>query len=445
MPRVSRWLVPAAVVALTALVFLPALSGQFVNWDDEQNFVQNEAYRGLGLAELRWMFTTFHLGPYQPLSWLTLGLDYVVWGMDPFGYHLTSVLIHALNAWLVYRLAQRLFSEAGTATSVVAIRIAAAAAALAFAVHPLRVESVAWVTERRDVLSGAFVLLSLLAYLAMADARRRGAAANGWLAVSVAWFALSLLAKASAMTLPLALLVLDVWVLRRHQPGSHTPAPLSIRALAIEKIPFAVLGLVAAVLAVIGQRSARALVALDRADPLELVVRPFYALVFYLGKSLVPMDLSNLYEVPFRGDPFDAHYLLSAAAVVAITAAVWRLRQRWPALLAAWLCYAILLFPVSGIAHGGGQIVADRYSYLPCLGLAIFACGAALAGWRSLQAREHKLDDRLGARRRWDRDRRRARPALECADPSVARLGRTVGARAARAPARTPAQRGARA
>jgi len=379
-----RWLVPIAVVASTALTYLPALHGQFVTWDDDVNFLENPSYRGLGASELRWMFTTFQLGPYQPLSWLTLGFDYVLWGMDPFGYHLTNVLIHVLNAWLVYRLAVRLFGDRpGTPDPPApsAVRIAAGAAALWFAIHPLRVESVAWVTERREVLAGSFAILTLLAYLAMTGAKQRGQPATRWLAISIGLFALSLLSKASAMTLPAVLFLLDLWVLRRTDQDSRTPAPLSIRTLLIEKVPFAALGVVAAVIAVIGQRTAKALVGIDRQDPLQLVARSLYALVFYMAKSIAPVDLSNLYEVPFRDHPFDAHYLLSAIAVAAITAIAWRLRRRWPDLLAAWLSYAILLFPVSGIAHGGGQIIADRYTYLPCLSLTLLASGALLSRW----------------------------------------------------------------
>ena len=107
--RNAGWLVPGGVLAVTVLTFLPALHGQFLTWDDDRNFLMNTSYRGLGWTELRWMFTTFHLGPYQPLSWLTLGIDYVIWGMDPVGYHLTNVLIHTANAWLVYVLARQLY------------------------------------------------------------------------------------------------------------------------------------------------------------------------------------------------------------------------------------------------------------------------------------------------------------------------------------------------
>src|SRR5512138_224970 len=182
------------------------------------NFTDNPSYRGLSPSHLRWMFTTFHGGHWQPLSWMTLGLDYTLWGMNPLGYHLTNVLLHAVNALLVYRLIAVLVPGVGAR--------AAAVGALLFAIHPLRVESVAWVTERRDVLSGLF-LLTVLAYVRYVRARDAGQPWGIPFGLSLACFALSLLAKAWGVTLPLVLLVLDVYPLRRFSP----------RAL-LEKVPY---------------------------------------------------------------------------------------------------------------------------------------------------------------------------------------------------------------
>src|SRR5437867_1807987 len=153
-PWLSRWLLPCLIAFLTFLVFLPALQNGFVNWDDDKFLLNNPNYRGLSWTELHWMFTTFHMGHYQPLSWMTLGLDYLLWGMNPFGYHLTSLLLHAANAVLFYCVALRLLRPAHSSSAVseeLALRIVAGFSALLFALHPLRVESVAWSTERRDV------------------------------------------------------------------------------------------------------------------------------------------------------------------------------------------------------------------------------------------------------------------------------------------------------
>ena len=188
--------------------------------------MNNPQYRGLSLAHLRWMFTTFHGGHYQPLSWLTFAIDYTLWGMQPRGYHLTNVILHAANALLVYALAWRSCRERRTAAAArssprrAGIRLASAAAvaALCFAIHPLRVESVAWVTERRDVLSAFFLLLTVLAYLRMVEARP-AAAWRKWFALALGCFVLSLLSKAWGMTLPVVLLVLDAYPLRRFAAG----------------------------------------------------------------------------------------------------------------------------------------------------------------------------------------------------------------------------------
>src|SRR5262249_39385764 len=161
-----------------------------VNWDDEDLLVTNAAYRGFDPPRLRWMFTTFHMGHYQPLTWLTFALDHRLGGMEPYAYHLGNVALHAANTVLVYALASRI---PGCASMP-----AAALAALSFAVHPLRVESVAWVTERRDVLSTFFLLLTLLAWFRRQEA---GGAHAGWYGIALVSFALSLLSKAWGMTL----------------------------------------------------------------------------------------------------------------------------------------------------------------------------------------------------------------------------------------------------
>ena len=164
------------------------------------------------------MFTTFHMGHYQPLTWLTLGIDYLIWGLNPLGYHLTNLLLHCINAVVLYFVAVRLFTwvDPGLAGHELSLlRLAAGFSALLFSVHPLRVESVAWATERRDVLSGLFFLLTILCYLKAVTNGESRARHWRWILISLAAYVLSLLAKASAMTLPVVLLILDVYPLRR--------------------------------------------------------------------------------------------------------------------------------------------------------------------------------------------------------------------------------------
>ncbi len=169
---------PLALALVTAVVFAPVLRGGFVDWDDPINFLENPYYRGLGWPQLRWMLTANVMGHWIPVTWLTLGADFAVWGMNPFGYHLTNLLLHAASAALFYLVARRLLGLAIPAASPGILSLGAAVAALYFAVHPLRVESVAWITERRDLTSGLFFLLTILAYLKAHE--RPPAVATGW-------------------------------------------------------------------------------------------------------------------------------------------------------------------------------------------------------------------------------------------------------------------------
>jgi tetratricopeptide (TPR) repeat protein len=352
---------PLAVGALTAACFLPALRNDFVLWDDDLNITDNPRYRGLSLAHLRWMFTTFHGGHYQPLSWLTLAVDHALWGMDASGYHLTSLLLHAATAAAVYSLLLAVLDRGRAWTACVA----AAAGALFYALHPLRVESVAWVTERRDVLSGLFFVVTLVAYLRMQQAD--GAARRRWLAASLAAFTLSLLSKAWGMTLPVVLLALDVHPLRRVVRTRDVPR------LVLEKWPWIALAAAAASAAFAAQHRIEAMRTLADHDPLERALQAAYGVSFYLWKTVVPADLSPLYILPDAlrlSDPRFAVPLVAALALTVAAAAAWR-RRPW--LLAAWLAYVAILSPVLGVAQTGPQLVADRYSYLASLPLAALA------------------------------------------------------------------------
>src|SRR5437870_8657366 len=182
--RRGSWLIPVLIALVTFAAFLPTLQNQFVTWDDAANFLDNPDYRGLAWTQLRWMWTT-HLGHYIPLTWMTLGLDYLLWGMNPFGYHLTSLLLHAANAVVFFFVVGRILTLALPSPSERghALAVSAGFAALVFAIHPLRVESVAWVTERRDVFSGLFYLLTILVYLRAGEQGARGGG-GGWLSVA---------------------------------------------------------------------------------------------------------------------------------------------------------------------------------------------------------------------------------------------------------------------
>ncbi|MCI0656328.1 MAG: hypothetical protein L0170_04570, partial [Acidobacteria bacterium] len=225
------WILGPAAALVAFAAFLPALNADFVNWDDDWNFVTNPNYRGLGPAQLKWMFTDTY-GHYMPVTWLTLGLDYALYGMNPRGYHFTSLLLHAVNALVFFFVVLRLIRKAIPSAAESAVAWSAFAGALFFAVHPLRAESVAWVTERRDVVSGLFFMASLLAYLKAQD---DGASRRKWLIISVSCFAVSLLSKAMGMMLPVVLLAIDVFPLKR------TDLKKPDRSVLLEKVPYLVL------------------------------------------------------------------------------------------------------------------------------------------------------------------------------------------------------------
>jgi tetratricopeptide (TPR) repeat protein len=360
-PRWLPWLAALAVAAIVAVVFAPALDNGFVDWDDEVNVTSNQSFRGLGWAQLRWMFSTTLLGQYIPLTWLSLALDHALWGMNPRGYHATNVLLHAVNAALVVLVARRLLGPLPLPGAL--------AAGLVFGLHPLRVESVAWVTERRDVLSLGFALLAVLAWLRSAE--RSGPGRGQWLAASLGAYAASLLSKQLTMTLPLVLAILDVYPLRR-------------RAW-LEKLPYAMLGVAGAVVALVAIRTA-SMTSWEQYGAMARLGMTAWSLGFYLSRTLVPIDLSPLYELPPVVDPLAPPFLLSGLVTVALSAAAVGLCRRAPWLATAWATYVVMVLPVAGPVHAGFQLAHDRYSYLACLPWAILAgagAGSLVRAWRA--------------------------------------------------------------
>lgn len=353
-----------AIFAATCLVFSPALRNGFVNWDDPVNFLENVHYRAFHWANLRWMFTNIVPGPYQPLSWLSLAVDYSLWGLNPAGYHLTSVLLHAANAVVYFLLGRRLLRLAKPELPETTNLIAAAVAALWFAVHPLRVESVVWATERRDVLSGLFFLLTLDAYL-----RSRSEARGGrWYLISLAWFTLSLLAKGIGVTMPLVLLILDYYPLRRRLD--------QLKSALLEKVPYALLAALFAAVGVLSQFRSGAAASLRALGPTERLAQCFFGLAFYFEKTIWPAGLSPMYARPPDVHLVSPLFAAPAAAVLIAGAGLLAVRNRFPALIAASAYYLVVLLPVLGLIPLGAQLAADRYSYLACLAWPLLAAGA---------------------------------------------------------------------
>jgi Flp pilus assembly protein TadD len=377
------WALGAFLVgALAAVPFLPSLEGQFLNWDDNVNFVFNPHYRGLGWREVTWMFTTTHTAIYAPLAWVTLGLNYLAGGMNPWGYHLGNLLLHAANTGLFFLLSRRLLAlafEREVGIGQLPLACGATVAALTFGVHPLRVESVAWITERRDVLGAFFYLLAVLAYL---RGVAQGAVIRGWwLGASLAAFLAALLSKGITMTLPLTLLVLDMYPLRRWRLGW--------RALVAEKLPYAALAALAATAALVAIGQSSTWTGLESYGPTARVAMVGYSLWFYPWKLVWPDRLSPLYELPMRIDPLEARFLVPMIAVAGVSFVLFRLRRRLPGGLAAWGHSVVVLAPVSGIVHAGHQLAHDRFSYLSGLGFAVLA--GAIVAWVVMARRRERL------------------------------------------------------
>lgn len=346
-------------------MFLPSIGNNFVDWDDNLNFVLNPYYRGLGWTQLRWMATGTVTGHYIPVTWMTLGLDYLLWGMNPAGYHLTNVVFHALNTVLVALVAFRLLRLARPSCQATTLWAGAVVAALFFSLHPLRTESVAWVTERRGLASAFFALLTVLTYLRMGAAA--SAARRWWLAGSVGCYALALASKAAVVPLPLVLLVLDVYPLGRLGVRWRRWAASETRAVWLEKVPYALLAAIAAAIALAVNHTRGISSSIESYPPSARWAMLSYGLMFYLERTAVPLGLNPLYELPEHVNPLAPPFLARIIAVALLTGVLGLVRRRWPAGLALWIAYALMLVPVSGAFQAGHQLVADRYSYLACL------------------------------------------------------------------------------
>jgi len=374
-PMSRSAMIPVIVAVLTAVSFLPALGGSFLNWDDNVNFLDNPGYRGLGHAQIRWAFSSVLFGHYIPVTRLTWSLNYVLGGMDPWGYHLVNVLLHAANAAIFYLVARRLLAAAiGDGAQrdrhEPHLGAAAAVAALVFGVHPLRVEPVAWITGRADVLCTTFALLAVWAYLRGVEGG--GPARPGAVLISTAAFAAALLSKGAALPLPAALFLLDVYPLRR------VPR-LGWRLLLKEKIPVLLVMLAGAGTALYAVSHGAVLTHASTYGVIARVTAAGYSFLIALLRFIWPAWLSPLYEMPPRISLLEPRFGLAVAAAVLITAVLIALRRRWPAGLAAWTFSALMLAPTSAAFRHGAELAPDRYTYLSGLGFAVLVGGAALA------------------------------------------------------------------
>ena len=395
-PSKLRALIPVLVVLLTIACFLPALSGSFLNWDDNVNFQDNPAFRGFGPDQIRGAFTSSLFGHYIPLTRLSWSVNYALGGLNPWGYHLVNVLLHAGNALAFYVVARRLLAAAVSRggqeeRARIDLCVAAAVAALVFALHPLRAEPVAWITGRADVLCGAFGLVTTWLYLRAVDgvepARPRLVLAAG------AALAAAILSKGVALPLPAALLLLDVYPLRRLARVGAWP-------LVREKIPLLATSLAGAIVVGLAVRHGALLTRSEEYGVVARAAIAAYCFSIYALRFIWPAALSPLYEMPAQVRLSEPRFGLAVLACLLVTAALILLRRRWPGGLAAWAFSIIMLAPTSLALRLGADLAPDRYSYLSGMGFAMLVGGtvvAVVAGLRDARPGRRSLSLGVGA------------------------------------------------
>lgn len=364
-----------ALIFLTLAVYWRVNGFDFIALDDPQYVFDNpNISQGLSARSISWAFRpSYDVGAWQPVVWLSFLLDYEFSGLDPGAFHLTNALIHAAVVAFLFIVL--------TAMTGYVWRCAFVAAVMA--VHPLHVESVAWIAERKDVLSGLFWMLAVLAY-----ARYAAAPSVGRYVLVVAAFFLGLMAKPMVVTLPFVLLLLDYWPLRRMQgtrdreqrtvgngpqhptPNTHHPLSNPIHQLLVEKLPLLLLAAGSSVMTYIVQRGSGAVNTLEVLGPTVRLANATFSTVAYVCKTVWPAKLAVIY--PHPGDSLPAWQVAgSAALIAAVTLLVWLARKRRPYLLVGWLWYLITLAPVVGIVQFGVHGMADRFTYIPLIGISI--------------------------------------------------------------------------
>lgn len=396
-----KYVMAVSLAMVTLFVYLPALRNEFVGvWDDNIYIVENPHIRSLDAAFFHWAFLDFYASNWHPLTWISLALDYTLWGLNPLGYHLTNVVLHAFSTMAVILLVIKLLQTAkerktGPGLSFFLserrILLAAGMTGLLFGIHPLHVESVAWAAERKDLLCALFFLLCIISYMKYGERRQstvggrqpetgeRGGARgqksffNKHYLLALGFFALALMSKPMAVSLPAVLLILDWYPLGRIR-SSRT-----FWSVSIEKLPFIALSLASSVITVLAQSAGESVVSLELVPVSSRVLVACRSLIAYLEKMLLPLNLAPFYPYPRDVSLFSFEYLSTIFLLSAITGSCLVLvknRKVWPAV---WAYYVATLIPVLGIIQVGNQTMADRYAYLPSIGL--FLPAGLVAAW----------------------------------------------------------------
>jgi protein O-mannosyl-transferase len=347
----------------TLALYWPVTGYDFVGLDDDLNFYENPWVKsGLGWSTLKWSLTTMYGADWHPLVWISFLLDSSIYGPFAGGPHLTNVCLHALNSFLLFLVLARLTGSPWPSLTVAAL----------FAWHPLHVESVAWITERKDVLSMLWWILAIWAYARSVEERKgqnppgRRAKGHVFYILAVLFFALGLMSKAMVVTLPFVLLLLDYWPLRRWDFASERRIWLR---LLIEKLPFFVLALAGCVVTVIAQHAGGAIKSFEEVPLYLRAVNLPVAYASYIGKTLWPDHLCAYYSLPARLPLWPA--IGAGLALAGISGLLIRWRRQYPWLMMGWFWFLGTLVPVIGLVQLGRHAMADRFMYIPSIGLFI--------------------------------------------------------------------------
>ena len=356
----SILLVCLALIVMTLAVYLQVRNFEFTQFDDDTYITENvHVTQGLTGKNILWALSSVEASNWHPVTWVSHMADVQVYGMTPGGHHLTNVMIHTASTLLLFFLLFRITGSLWQSSFVAAL----------FAIHPLHVESVAWVAERKDVLSAFFWFLTLLCYCEYATHRKRGL-----YLLCLVTFALGLMAKPMLVTLPIVMLLMDYWPLdrfRHREPGRDSATRIAAATLVREKIPFLACSLASAAMTVYAQNRGSSLQSLQ-VIPFGLrLENAIVAYATYLVKTLWPRDLCVLYLFPLSIPPWQV--IGSLVLLLGVSFTVIRLRSRHPYLLMGWSWFIVSLFTVIGLIQVGSQAMADRYTYLPLVGLFIMA------------------------------------------------------------------------
>lgn len=348
------------IASVTIATYWLSKNNDFVNFDDQVYLTHNNiVLKGLTLEGVRYAFTSVEVGNWHPITWISHMIDVEVFGMKAGGHHLVSVFIHALNGVLLFLVLRGVTGSLWTSAFVAAV----------FALHPLRVESVVWASERKDLLSAFFGFLSVIAYLRFTQAKSDKKPTKIMLGIAALLHAFSLMSKPMLVTLPCLLLLLDYWPLQRIRQFRKDGLGESFRSLFAEKIPFVLVSIGSCVVTMLVQSKAGA-VATTQLFPMNVRINnAIVATVAYLQKLFWPDGLCPFY--PYNMELPQSSVFIAGGLIVLVTVMCARLYRSYPFLGVGWLWYTGLLVPVIGLVQVGSQSMADRYTYLPTIGVVL--------------------------------------------------------------------------